>query len=490
MGLMRRCIVACCLILAFCYSSAAVYEVRIADGNKAVVTVTLDSGITGRAFRMPAWAPGDYRIVDFGRALSDVKFLRSGKEVPFTRGADVNLWSVPVGADSVSYTVSRAKSGMFSDNLYITDTEVFIQGPAVFGYFENDQANKQTLKVQPYPSPAATVLCALERVAGSAVTFTAVNYDAMVDAPIVMGTSLRVKNYMANGKPQTVVAFRKPDAVDLDSFANLGTAVAKQSYEIFGELPYSQYYFLFDFGGTDGGLEHANSAHIGMSPGSTAQGASSYVAHEFFHLYNVKRIRAKPLGPFDYSKPAVTGALWWLEGVTDYYAGVLTVRTGYQTRDEFIRSLSEEAVALKRFRQRLKVSADESSRRVWEVGNSSGYGVDYYLKGRLIGWCLDMAIRSATQGARSLDDVMKTLYEECKNGKPGFEENRIRELVVRIGGEKLGPLYDRLVMQAVELPVEELLPDMGMIWDGVAKDDPNAPEKSRGIGAKWPQSVK
>ena len=173
-----------------------------------------------------------------------------------------------------------------------------------------------------------------------------------------------------------------------------------------------------------------------------------------------------------------------MEGVTDYYAEVLSVRAEIKNRQSLMRGLSSEYRAFQRDADRLKISADESSRRVWESKNSSGYGINYYTKGKLIGWILDLAIRGHTGGKKSLDDVMSALYNETKGTKPGFSDNRIRELCIQVGGETLGPIYDDCVIRAVELPLDSVARNVGMtLVNGIVSDDPAAKSAA---GSSWP----
>jgi predicted metalloprotease with PDZ domain len=464
---------------------AAEYSIEV-EGKALRVRVVLKSGSSDE-FRMPAWSPGDYRIVNFGKGIRDVHFYRAGRAVEAVQGDDPNQWRISGEADSVAYTVPATGPGIFSENLRITPNELFMHGPAALGYFVGHTSEEQELSVKPYPSQDTAIQTSLDSLSGRAWSFRANDYDSLVDAPLVMGSELRVRSFTIYGKEHRVVAFGKAAGVEMEGFVKLGLALAEQAKRVFGELPYKRYLFLLDFGGPGGGLEHADSARLAMWPGSTAESAAGFLAHEYFHCFNVKRIRSKPLGPFDYAKPAVTGALWWLEGVTDYYAEVFTFRAGYQSREEFFAGLSEEARGLLRRPARLKVSADESSRRVWEANNSTGYGgLDYYQKGKLIGLCLDIAIRTGSKGARSLDDVMAALFRECKAGSPGFEEGRIRELCIQFGGDELGPLYDRCVMKAEELPLAEMLPLIGMQWNGGITDDPGAGDRARALRAAYP----
>ncbi|HWP30144.1 MAG TPA: hypothetical protein VNK96_00225 [Fimbriimonadales bacterium] len=446
-----------------------------------------------KEFRMPAWAPGDYRIVNFGKRLRNVSFTLDGGSVSYERSDDPNLWKLPNGADKVSYFVPSTGPSLFTEDIRVNSQEMYIEGPAVFGYFQGHQEERQTLKVR-LLSVNASIETALEKMDSDSEGwggFSAPNYETLVDSPIVMGTKIRVKTFMVAGKEHRIVGFNNPQSVDLEEYARVSQRIVEAVYDLFGELPYKRYLFLFDFGGSGGGLEHANCARLAIPSGTRAIHVASFIAHEYFHAFNVKRIRPKVLGPFDYTKPAITGTLWWMEGVTDYYAEVLITRAGLQTRKDFLEDMSYTIQALESTPASMRVSADESSRRVWEANNSSGYGLDYYLKGKAIGLLFDISIRGYTKGERSLDDVLLALYKETKNGKPGFEENRIKELCVMFGGKEMESLYDRAVLKPGKLPFSEVAPLIGMKWEsGALFDDPRAEPEKRNLGKMFPYSKK
>lgn len=432
------------------------------EENLAEVTVTLEKGASG-SFWMPAWAPGDYQLFDYGKNLENVRFFRGGAPVQAVQGDNPNLWTIDGGADRVVYRVKPSR-GNFTINLRIRPEETFFSGPAVLGWFDGHANERHTLTVVKTPRNAI-VECSLRRLESrepNTAQFEAKDYDELIDAPVVIGTTLRVKEFKVRGKDHAFVAFGSAESADLDAFAAVATGFIEQSADLFGELPYDRYLFLADFGGGGGGLEHRNSTRLGLGRNTRAEQAASFIGHEFFHAFNVKRIRSKALGPFDYTKPAVTGALWWLEGVTDYYATILGVRAGQFTKVNAWMEMMRTVRSFDRVAEERNVSADESSRRVWETRGSQGFGISYYSKGKGAGFLLDLAIRAKSDGKHSLDDVIRKLYEETKGGKPGFAETRIRELCIEFGGASLAPIYDACVMTPGPLPLAMVFREIGL----------------------------
>lgn len=452
------------------------------------VTVKLDAGTSASEFRMPAWAPGDYRIVNFGKGVRDIKFLHLESEVPHTRPG-VNVWTSAQKFDTVTYSVVDADAVFFSDFLRVTDQEFCFDGPAVLGYVVGHANEKHTLRIA--KTLAGGVECALERVDSPDarfVVYTASDYDTLIDNPVIHSNRLRVLSFTVLGKPHKIIGFNQSARANLEAYRAICESIILAASRMFSGLPYPRYYFLMDFGGGGGGLEHLTSTRLGISPNAPAESYIGLISHEFFHVWNVKRIRPKVLGPFDYTKPAITGDLWWLEGVTEYYAKVIAYRSGLWDRSEFLRSVSASVRELSGVQARLRISADESSRRVWEANNSMGYGgLNYYLKGDVIGLCLDLAIRAESDGKHSLDDVVRALWQECRDGKPGYSESRIRELCVQFGGQELGSLYDECVMTPGEVPVGRYLSRLGLAWGSRGiESDPTASESVRELGMRWP----
>lgn len=424
--------------------------------DTAQMQIALAKNKRAKVFRMPAWIPGDYQIFDYGKLIDNVQFTLKGDSVTGTQDQkDPNLWHIPTGADTVIYRVKPSR-GNFSPNLQIRGEQVFVCGGA-YGWFEGYQDEPHTLKlVLPIGQESYSAL------KGGAGTFEASDYDVLIDSPTIMAPKgiIRVAEKTVRGKVHRVLAYGTPQNADVDSLLKVGCDAAEQGYQIFGELPYERYTFFLDIGGPGGGLEHLDSTRIGLGRNATGPSSVGIMFHEYMHAFNVKRIRAKPLGPFDYTKPAITGTLWWLEGVTDYYADVMAARAGLYTPLNTFNSALQSAAGVSR-ESYLKVSADEASRRVWETRGSFGFGgVSYYSRGHALGFYLDMAIRAATDGKQSLDDVMRRLYGESKKG--GYSEDRIRQLCVTVGGPELGPIYERAVKEATALDFSPFLNHFGV----------------------------
>jgi predicted metalloprotease with PDZ domain len=244
-------------------------------------------------------------------------------------------------------------------------------------------------------------------------------------------------------------------------FASMVQRICEYQIDLMGDLPFTKYVFLYHFnlGFGSGGLEHLNSTTISLSApmlkDSVTTGAS-VTAHEFFHLWNVKRIRPKALGPFDYSQPVRTKALWFGEGVTSYYADLTQVRTGLITPQLFLYLQARQIRILQTNPDRLQTSVEKASWEIWERGYGSA-GVNYYNKGQLLGLLLDLRLRRETGNKKSLDDLFRYLNENyAKQGK-GFKEDELPEIAGNIAGQDVSDFFAKYVAGVDELPYQEYL---------------------------------
>jgi len=312
-----------------------------------------------------------------------------------------------------------------------------------------------------------------------------------MDLPFLLSSRAKSAPFEAAGKSHEFVLFGKNEAAKAEPFAAASARIVKEAHAMFGSLPYERYIFFGDIMGGYGGLEHHSCCRMGFWSAGP-ESSLSLIAHEYFHAFNVKAIRPKSLVSPTFMDPPEVRTLWWLEGVTDYYAGVLLVRSGLWRKEDFLQDLSYTQWSLERSSAAKKVSAEESSLKVWLVRGSQGWGgLSYYLKGKGIGFLLDLAIRRETKGERSLDDVMRALYDEGQKGSRGYDESRIKELVIKFGGEKLRPLYEGLVEKPDPMPWDDLLTSFGMKRERQAIIlNQEAPQGALKLGQSWPFAAK
>lgn len=455
------------------------YEVTPDVPGKQYNVVLIVPKVQGTSLRVqiPTWAPGAYIIGNYAANIAGVEAKDDKGASLVVSHPDKLTWEVATNGVKevmITYRVTNA-------DLQEADGKPkrgHITGPRTYLYVVDRKTEPVRLSLAaPSEWKIATSLdpdTSGSRGGGGAQsvsvpTFSAPNYDVLADAPVEMGDYAE-DNFEVKGVPHKVVLYGNYATVDRAKLTDFCKRVAETETAFFNDIPFKRYIFMFRSagaaGGGAGGLEHLGSTEIFLR-GQVDDRVRSVIAHEYFHLWNVKRIRPFVLGPFDYTGPVRTKNLWWSEGVTSYYGDLLSRRGKINTDDEYLKHIASTIGQLQSTAARLKVTADDSSYKVWDGGGSQGaQGLSYYTKGELIGLCLDLKIRDLTKNRRSLDDVIKALYAQCGKGKgPGFGEDDIKATVNRISGQDLSAFYDRLARSLEEMPFEECLGYAGLKLD-------------------------
>ncbi|MCW5943946.1 MAG: M61 family metallopeptidase [Fimbriimonadaceae bacterium] len=432
-------------------------------GRQLLVSVRLDKARTTEEFRIPAWCPGFYFIQNYEKKLSDLRAAdESGRPLQIAR-TDGRGWRVdnPAGGPiSFSYRVlaDDVAPGFFGSS--IVSHTAFVNGPSAFVYVDGrlEEPCSLTLRL----AAGWDVATAMPTVDG---TLRAADYDEFIDHPIQMGKFER-RNFTAGGKKLEAiyVSLTQRYAPDLDYETERLRRIAKAQIDFFGAAPFDRYVFIVHLapGNFPGGLEHRASTVLNVWNADRLD--LDYLAsHEFFHTWNVKRIRPKVLGPFDYTKQVRTRNLWFAEGVTDYYAHVLMHRAGLRDATGFLQGLADEIGNLQNSKVRKSKTVEDASWDAWENGGFGIGDLSYYTKGLVIGLLFDAAIRNASDGERSLDDLMRRLMKDHAPPKPGYGEDDLRIAINNVAGKDLSPLYNRLVRSTQEMPYD-LLHDLGLRW--------------------------
>ncbi len=446
------------------------YTVTVRDGDRAAYFVELRVANPPNPVRLviPNWAPGAYRLMDSGTNIAGVTAsTAAGDALPVTHDSEIS-WTVDTqGAAGIVVRYSAAVRDPVvwrrpNNRWFLRATSGIIDGPRTYMYLDGWKLA---------PSHVTFRLPAGWRIGTGLVpttdsaTYWAPSYDVLIDSPVLVGRFLSYR-FTAAGVPHRAVVdlgggAQTPRAARV--FVDMLRRITETEIGIFGNAPYKDYTYIF-VGGRGGGLEHLNSTTIGLSADVLAQdptGAEAVSAHEFFHTWNVKRIRPVELGPFDYERPVRTLNLWLSEGVTDYYTDVVLARSGLNTPGDFARHLGEAIGNHRGNAARLVVSPERSSWTVWdspEVNDS--YTISYYLQGELLGLLLDLAIRDSTGNAKSLDDVMRYLFDHFA-GERGFTSEDLRGAIRTAAGPDLQEFWRRYVSGTTEIPWDDYLKAAG-----------------------------
>jgi predicted metalloprotease with PDZ domain len=352
---------------------------------------------------------------------------------------------------------------------YVDSLHALINGASVFLCPEGMENESIQLTLVPPPDwkRAST---GLERV--SDWEFLAPNYDILVDSPIEVGNQ-QVSSFEAGGVEHQVSIFGAAP-IDTEKFVADIKTIVEGTIPVFGHIPYGRYLFFVNF--TDdlgGGLEHLNSTvcmvpRLRLTPREEYNVMMSLFSHEFFHTWNVKRLRPHGLGPFNYSAETYTKSLWIAEGITSYYDDLILRRTGIYSVGEYLDAFAININVLKSLPGPRWQSAEEASFDTWikfykPDANSPNVTSSYYIQGAVIGWMLDMAIRRATSGTNTLDDVMRRMYQATylKEGR-SYSDAEFEATCYEIGGEGLKEIFDSRVRGREDVDYDRYLGYAGL----------------------------
>ena len=401
-------------------------------------------------FKMPAWTPGYYQIMDYAKNVLNFRAEEgAGKPLLWEKTAK-NTWRVRSGkasAVSVNYDV-YAFAPSVADS-YLDDSRGFISPTGVFMHDAGRLAHPVTVVVKPYEG-WTRVSTGLDPVEGRPNTFSAPDFDILYDCPILIGNQ-EILKFEVQGIPH-IFAIHNPGTFDREKFLADHKRMVETAVAMFGEIPYRHYTFLM-IGPGGGGLEHLNSTALTFNAASLNNPSGykrwlSFVSHEYFHHFNVKRIRPISLGPFDYDKENYTNMLWVSEGFTVYYQDLILNRTGLLSRDEVLDRFRSVIARYENAPGHLFQSANESSFDTWmkffsRGGNTANTTISYYDKGAGLGILLDFKIRNETKNRKSLDDVMRTLYQKFyKEKKRGFTDQEFRQVCEMTAGCSLTEIFE------------------------------------------------
>jgi predicted metalloprotease with PDZ domain len=432
-------------------------------------------------FKMPVWMPGYYQILDYANNVENFSVsTESGKQLPWTKSSK-NGWKVQTEkANSLilSYDVKATTSFVAAN--YLDEDRGYIAPPGLYLYPSGLINHPVTVTIEPY-TKWTTLATGLDTIQGKTHTFLAPDYDVLYDCPVLMGNLESFPSFSVKGIPHNFVAY-KADNFDRPLFMSDLKKIITTASNIIGDIPYKHYTFL-GTGPGGGGIEHINSASVAFTGGELNDAKNkirtyNFLAHEYFHHYNVKRIRPVELGPFDYDNGSKTKMLWLSEGITVYYEYIILKRAGFTTDEEVFKTFSSSIKEYESKPGRLFQTPAEASYATWEDGPFGRRGDDVnktispYDKGPALGLLLDFKIRHETKNKQSLDNVMKILYNKYYKQKGrGFTEDEFRKECETIAGSSLADFFDYIyTLKQVDYPT--YLNYAGLSIDTVAHELP------------------
>ncbi len=434
---------------------------------------------------MPVWTPGSYLVREFARHVDRLTAENESGGSLVIQKVRKNRWRVHLGGAKQAVLRYRVYCNEPSVRTNSVDEDFLVlAGAATF------LADTEALD-----APHELILDIADVYVGVAAdmpeaksgVWLARNYDHLVDAPIIAG-DLRRLPFDVQGVPHELIhvggAAQWPDERSQTDVARL----AKEVVDFWRDVPYGRYLFLNVINETRGGLEHKGSTLMMTKrfQASTEAGYRSWlglVSHEFFHAWNGKRLRPQALGPFDYENEVYTEALWFVEGLTSYYDDLLMFRAGLMSQKQYLAALSKQIKRLEGTPGRLEQPLSRASYDAWieyyrHDESSKNTTISYYTKGSVVGFVLDMEIRHATGGTKSLDDVMRAAYLSYSKGR-GYSDAELLDVFEEVGGKKVRELVRVLTTTTIPINYDRALKWAGLRFKKAKDPDMKATARSR-----------
>lgn len=443
-------------------------------------------------FVMPAWSPGRYAIYDFAKNVQEFQAAGTQNQPLEWEKTDKETWRVDTrdaGSEvRIQYKVfANDLNGTFSQ---FDDSHANLNGASIYMYVGGHKQDPIALSIE---APADWKVVSGFSLSTSERSFEAPSYDRLIDTPMEIAPEVAIAEFREAGKTFRVAvhAYPGPSEGPSQPSPELMNQLTGGLRKIVGSemamMPtpdFDHYTFIFHFdpGLTEGdGMEHLNSTQIiesGELSSDILPGTFVDAAHEFFHLWNVKRLRPAALGPFDYTREDYSRSLWFAEGITTYYSYVHLLRAGLWSRAEFLARLAGEIRDLQLEPGRRLMSAESSSFNAWfydrspqmQETNFANTTISYYNKGALIGLLLDLEIRSRTGGRKSLDDVLRYLYHRFYEAPAatsygpgrGYTENDLLDAINEVSGSNFDDFFNQAVRGTEPLPYDSVLALAGL----------------------------
>ncbi len=418
--------------------------------------------------KMPVWTPGSYLVREYSRHVQDFAAKDAAGNPLAWQKTSKNTWRIRAAkAREVVATYRVYSNELTVRTNELNDEHAFWNNSALLFFPAGQLKAPSKIKVIPYGN--WKVATGLRPVPGEANTFTAPDYDILYDSPLQV-SDFKEKVFTAAGRPHRIVVTGEGN-YDLDRMAEDTAKIADAGVAIFGELPTDDYLIILNLRG-GGGLEHLNSTALqwnrfGFQPRSRYIAFLRLVAHEYFHLWNVKRIRPDVLGPFDYENENYTKLLWVAEGTTAYYEDVLLRRAGLITPEDNLDAKADMIGNLQNRPGRFQTSLEEASFDAWikyyrQDENSVNNQISYYDKGEVVSMLLDIEIRNASGHQRSLDDVMRSLYKDFYKRGRNYTPADFQRACEAAAGRSLNDFFTKYVSGREEIQYNTILQGIGL----------------------------
>ncbi|MDB5776991.1 MAG: peptidase [Herbaspirillum sp.] len=494
-------------------SAAVRYAIIAADpaAHLFAVTLTVDApAADGQVFVLPAWIPGSYMVREFARHIVQIEAharnAQGGVRKVALKKRDKHSWQAAPCDGPLTLTYQVYAWDLSVRTAHLDQTHAFFNGSSVFLRVVGQEQTAHVVDIQRpqgdlYKSwRVATAMPELKARRYGFGTYIAGDYDELIDHPVELG-NFALMTFEAHGVPHDIVITGQAPNLDLRRLADDLKPVCEAQIALFEpkskRAPMQRYVFMtLAVGDGYGGLEHRASTALICTRGDLpvkgvpeqSDGYRTYLglcSHEYFHTWNVKRIKPAVFAPYDLQVENYTPLLWLFEGATSYYDDLMLVRSGRIDADAYLKMLAKTVNGVLRGSGRTKQSVAESSFDAWvkyyrQDENATNAIVSYYTKGSLVALGLDLTIRAGTAGKKSLDDVMRALWQRygrdfysAKGGR-GVEEEDVLALFEEVSGMRLAPFFKRYIHGVDDVPVGDLLAPFGVSL--IAPDESAKPD--------------
>ncbi|BAZ17881.1 peptidase M61 domain-containing protein [Calothrix sp. NIES-4071] len=432
--------------------------------------------------KFPVWTPGSYLVREYSKNLQDFTAFSDDKPLEVCK-ISKNHWQVNtkeisnVSLVTITYRIFANELSVRTNHL--DATHAYFNGAALF--FRIPNYDKQPIDITIKAPSEWHITTALPPVPEKINTFRAADFDTLVDSPFEIGVH-EVYNFEVLGKPHELAIWGKGNYQVERMITDIKRIIEVEA-ELFGGLPYSRYVFLLHlFAQAFGGLEHKDSCSLiyqrfGFRDQDKYERFLQLVAHEFFHLWNVKRIRPKALEVFNYDAENYTPSLWFCEGTTSYYDLLIPLRAGIYDAKSYLSHLSQEITRYQNTPGRKVQPLSESSFDAWiklyrPDANSGNSQISYYLKGEMVSLLLDLMIRARHRNQNSFDNVLVKMWKQFGKQEIGFTPEHLQSVIESVAGTDLSDFFKCYIDGLEDLPFDNFLEPFGLLLVGDNNEEP------------------
>ena len=431
--------------------------------------------------KMPVWTPGSYLVREYAKHLQNFSAKNTIKNNDLVnKKVAKNHWLIETNNnDQITINYEIYANDLTVRTNHLNNTHGFFTGAALFFYIPSYENIPLKVTIAP-PHQDWQITTALPQVKDQENTFLAVDFDTLVDSPFEIGIQQKY-DFAVENKPHQWVIWGEGN-LEIDRLIKDTTKIITTESQLFGDLPYDDYFFLLHLSGSGfGGLEHKNCCvlnypRFGFKKKEKYNRFMQLVAHEFFHLWNVKRIRPQALEKFDYDQENYTTSLWFCEGTTSYYDLIIPLRSGIYDREEFLKLLSKAITEYLKIGGRKIQPLGESSFDAWiklyrRDAYSNNCQISYYLKGELVTLLLDLIIRSNTNNDKCYDDVMRIMWNKFGKEEIGFSPEELIAEIEAVASVDLSEFFSLYLDTTTELPFNKYFEPFGLILEAKQEDN-------------------